>query len=105
MPRLPGSYHHISEEYPALIKAYEALGEAAQEAGPLDEKTRQLVKLALAIGAGLEGATHSHTRRALTAGASPEEIRHTALLAITTLGFPSMARAFTWISDVLDAQE
>ena len=32
-------------------------------AGPLDQKTVRLVKLALAIGAKSEGAVHSHVRR------------------------------------------
>lgn len=41
------------------------------EAGPLSEKVAQLVRLAMAIGSGQEGAVHSHTRRALEAGATP----------------------------------
>ncbi|HZS32126.1 MAG TPA: carboxymuconolactone decarboxylase family protein [Methylomirabilota bacterium] len=49
-----------------MTNAYEALGAAA--AGPLDGRTRELVKLALAIGARLEGAVHAHVRRALEAG-------------------------------------
>ncbi len=83
------------------MRAYEALGAATQEAGPLDTKTRALAKLAIATGAWREGAVHSHTRRALEAGCTPEEIRHVILLATTTLGFPSMMAALTWADDVL----
>ncbi|MDQ3621785.1 MAG: carboxymuconolactone decarboxylase family protein [Verrucomicrobiota bacterium] len=46
---------------------------------------------------------HSHTRRALEAGASPEEIRHTVLLSITSIGFPNTMAAMSWIDDVLEA--
>ena len=83
------------------MEAYEALGTALAEAGPLDAKTRALVKLALAAGAWREGAVHSHTRRAREAGCTPDEIRHVILLGTTTLGFPSMMAALTWVEDVL----
>jgi AhpD family alkylhydroperoxidase len=67
----------------------------------LNEKTRELVKLALSVGARLEGAVHSHTARALKAGATADEIRHVVLLALTTVGFPSMMAARTWVEDIL----
>ena len=98
----PESYQEIRTRYPEVAQAYDALGEAAHRAGPLTERERRLVKLALAIGSGLEGAVHSHTRKALEAGLSPEEIRQVSVLAVTTLGFPAMVRALTWIDDVLE---
>ena len=97
----PEPYASIRNRYSDLVKAYDALGDSAYGAGPLEPKEQRLVKLALAIGAGLEGAVHSHARRALEAGLSPDALRHTALLATTTLGFPAMVRAMTWIEDML----
>jgi alkylhydroperoxidase/carboxymuconolactone decarboxylase family protein YurZ len=98
---LPRPLREFIKKYPEVWQAYENLGEKCHEAGPLDEKTRRLVKLGIAIGARLEGAVHSHTKRALEAGISEEEILHVALLAITTIGFPSTIAATTWIKDVL----
>lgn len=97
----PKFYEQMREEHPDLITAYEALGEAAKHAGPLDAKVASLAKLGIALGAGLEGATHSAVRKALDAGCDPNEIRHVALLATTTLGFPTMMRGRAWIEDVL----
>jgi alkylhydroperoxidase/carboxymuconolactone decarboxylase family protein YurZ len=57
------------------------------------------VKLALSIGAGLEGATHSAVRNARKSGVSTDEMEHVVLLAITTLGLPAATRAWTWITD------
>lgn len=102
MTELAIPFQRIREEFPEVAAAYDALGSAIHEAGPLDDKTRQLVKLALAVGAGLEGATHAHTRRSIQAGISPEEIKHVVVLAMTTLGFPSTVKAYTWVSDELD---
>jgi AhpD family alkylhydroperoxidase len=101
MARLPRPYELFRRTYPEIWKAYDRLGSLAHRAGPLDEKTRELVKLALAIGAKLEGAVHSHTRRALEAGARREAICHVVLLGLTTLGFPSTIAAMTWVEDEL----
>ena len=101
MPRLPKSYERFQKKYRDLWTAYDQLGGAVHRAGPLDEKTRELVKLGIAVGAQLEGAVHSHTRKALDAGASAVEIRQVALLAIPTIGFPTTMAALTWIEDVL----
>ena len=100
----PSRFQKFGRKYPTVMRAYEALGEATQQGGPLDAKTRALVKLALAVGSGREGAVHSHTRRALDAGCNPGEIRHAVLLATTTLGFPGMMAAMTWVDDILGAK-
>ncbi len=97
--KLPKALDHFRKGHPDVWKAFTNLGERCHEAGPLDEKTRRLVKLAFSIGAGLEGATHSALRNARKSGVTPEEINHVAVLAITTLGLPAAARAMTWIAD------
>lgn len=99
---LPKPYERLKQRYPALVRAYETLGNAATEAGPLSEREQRLVKFGLAVGAAHEGALHSHTRRAMKAGVSADELRHAVLQATTTLGFPSMMRAMTWLEDVLE---
>ena len=40
-------------------------------------------------------------RFALKAGCTETEIRHTVVLATTTLGFPSMMKCLSWVDDVL----
>ena len=103
--KLPIPLQEFIEKYPKIWKAYEKLGHECHEAGPLDEKTRRLVKLGIAIGARLEGAVHSHAKRAKESGISSDEIYHVAVLAITTIGFPSTIAATTWIKDMLDQKK
>ena len=98
----PGPYQDFKRRYPAVVEAYEKLGKTCHWQGPLEPKIRELVKIGIAIGAGLEGATRAHVRLGLKEGASPDEIRHAALLAVTTLGFPSTTRAMSWIDDEID---
>lgn len=98
---LPAFAGSIAKRYPSVWKAYTQLGEETATGGPLTERERRLVKLALAVGSGSEGATHSHARQALADGLTPPEVRHVALLGITTLGFPASAAALSWLDDVL----
>jgi 4-carboxymuconolactone decarboxylase len=99
--KLPEHYIRFQKRYRPIFTAFDALGKATAEAGPLRDKSRALVKLALAVGAQMEGAVHSHTRRALEAGCSADEIRHVVLLGTTTLGFPSMIKTLSWVEDIL----
>lgn len=102
---LPKPFENFTREFPEIGEAFEQLGEACHQNAAFDEKTRRLVKLALAVGAGLEGGTHSAVRQALAAEATNKEIKSVAILAITTLGFPAAMRALTWINDSLNNQE
>ena len=98
---IPKRFKKFTEDYPDIAKAYETLGTAVHKAGPLDEKTRALIKLAISTGARLEGAVHSHTRKALKAGVTADEMRHAVMLALPTIGLPSMMAALSWIDDIL----
>lgn len=97
---MPGAAGDLAEQHPDIWKAYAALGKASAEAGPLTDRERRLVKLALAIGAGSEGAVHSHTRRARSEGVEEAALAQVALLAIGPLGLPRAVAARTWIEDI-----
>lgn len=97
---LPSTAGEIATRHPDVWSAYSALGRSLADAGPLNERERRLVKLALAIGAQSEGAVHSHVRRARAESVEAAAIEQVALLAIPTLGFPRAAAAFSWIGDL-----
>lgn len=101
MSKLPKRFTAFTEDYPDIGAAYGDLSRVVGAAGPLDAKTRALVKLGVCIGAGLEGGAHSQVRKALDAGAMPDELRHAALQSLTTVGFPTMMRGLSWVEDVL----
>lgn len=98
------TYHRMSQSYPDVMEAVENLGKTLRGAGPLDEKTGHLIQLAAAAAVKSEGAVHSHTRRAVKAGATREEICHTLLLLISTIGFPQAMAAISWCKDVLEGE-
>lgn len=98
---LPSMAGRIAKAYPDVWRACQDLGAACGKAGPVEGKALRLVKLAFAIGALSEGAVHSHARRGLEEGLTAGELRHVALLAMPTLGFPQGVRALSWIEDVV----
>ena len=98
----PSFYKKANKRFPEVFSAVENLGTIIRTAGPLDEKTSQLIQLAAAAARQSEGSVCSHTRRALLAGASPEEITHTLLLLITTIGFPQSMAAMSWAQEMLE---
>lgn len=101
MGTLPQPFQDIGRDHPQVQQAFEALATATHDAGPLDERTRRLVKLGIAVGARLEGAVRSQTWQARDAGLSDAEIDHVVLLALTTIGLPSMVAARTWVASAL----
>jgi len=105
MTRKPHEHYlKLKERHGELITAVEAMRTAARDAGPLDDKTIHLIQLAAAAAIGSSGSTHSHTVRALEAGASAEEIRHAVLVLTSTVGFPIAATAMAWVDDVLEGE-
>jgi len=100
--KIPEHYEKVKKYHPDYLEAVERLGVIAKKSGPLDEKTTQLIQLAASIAIKSEGAVHSHTRRALEAGVTKEEIRQSVLLLTNTLGFPSVMAGMSWVNDILD---
>jgi alkylhydroperoxidase/carboxymuconolactone decarboxylase family protein YurZ len=102
---LPNIFKKFQSRYPAILDAYQKVGDLCSEAGPLDEKAQHLIQLGTAIGAESKGAVRSHARRALKAGASKEEVLQTILLSMTIVGFPGMIAAFDWVEDVTEQED
>jgi len=100
---LPEFLQKTIKEYPGVWESYQGLGAAIGAVDGMDKRTQHLVKLGIAIGRGVEGGVHSHVKRCKEAGIPDKEVYHAALLAVTTIGWPSAVAALTWIDDILKA--
>ncbi len=98
----PKNFLKLKAKYPQVIEACEAAGELGRNAGPLKDRFTHLVQLGACVALRSEGGVHSHTRRALDAGATPQEIQHSLVVLISTVGFPAVAAAFSWANDVIE---
>ncbi|MCL6621460.1 MAG: carboxymuconolactone decarboxylase family protein [Syntrophobacterales bacterium] len=97
----PAWYRVLKERHGKFVSALERLGEAVRQEGPLDDKTGHFIQMAAAAAIGSEGSVHSHVRRALAAGATPEEITHALILLTSTIGFPRVSAALSWAQEVM----
>jgi 4-carboxymuconolactone decarboxylase len=101
---IPKWYASLEKKYPKFIDAVQELGKAVRQEGPLDKKTAHLVQLAAATALRSEGAVHSHAKRAVEAGAKPEEICHAIILLTSTIGFPTVSAALSWVGDIISEE-
>ena len=88
-------YTVFKKDFPAINAAHEALGEKIhKESGPLPEKSRWLIKIAISGASRHPLALETHIKKAREAGATEAEIKHALLLLIQTVGFPTFMEAY-----------
>lgn len=95
----PPTFRAFIQKYPELGEAHQNIGHIVAGLGPLDARTRELIKIGISLGAGLSTATRSHVRRALEEGASIAEVEQAILLAMNTCGLPRTVAAWRWAHD------
>ncbi len=96
MKDIHNAFKKFKKDFPAIHKAHEALGKVIhEESGPLPEKTRWLMKVAISGASNHRIALETHIARAREAGATDDEIMHTLLLIIQTTGFPTFMEAYS----------
>jgi alkylhydroperoxidase/carboxymuconolactone decarboxylase family protein YurZ len=97
----PASFREFAAKYPKVVAAYERFGEEVRGAGPLTPREVALTKLAISVGARMQGSAHAHARKALAQGVDRAALEHVALLSAPTIGFPNMMAALSWVRDVV----
>jgi alkylhydroperoxidase/carboxymuconolactone decarboxylase family protein YurZ len=65
-----------------------------EKGGPLDEKSRWLLKIAISGASNHKRALETHIRKAIAVGVDEAEIKHALLLLIPTAGFPAFMKAY-----------
>ena len=89
-------FSQFKKQFPEIHAKHEALGkEIHEKGGPLSEKSRWLIKIAISGACNHKRALETHIRKAKAAGVNDDEIRHALLLLIPTAGFPVFMKAYT----------
>jgi 4-carboxymuconolactone decarboxylase len=95
MEDLHAIFTKFKSEFPEINQGHETLGRVIHETGgPLPEKVRWLIKIAISGAAGHHLALETHIGKAREAGATEAEIKHALLLLIQTVGFPTFMEAY-----------
>jgi AhpD family alkylhydroperoxidase len=94
-------YTMFKKDFPGINAGHEALGEKIhKESGPLPEKLRWLIKIAVSGASRHHLALETHIKKAREAGATEAEIKHALLLLIQTVGFPTFMEAYSVFKNV-----
>ena len=99
MKELGATIGQIASISPDVVKGYQTLSGAGQKTGKLDEKTRQLISLAVAVTTRCDGCITFHTDAAIKNGASKEEIVEALGVAVAM----NAGAALVYSSRVMDA--
>ncbi len=101
--KLPEHFTKFVKKYPKVWETHQKLTEACAECGPLDRKTRELIKVAISGAANMETAVQRHVVMAVQEGATEDEVYQAILLLITTVGFPRASASLKWAESALKA--
>jgi AhpD family alkylhydroperoxidase len=82
MPAVKNAFGKLAKAHPKMITAYQALGSAAANGGPLDARTRELIAVAVAVTLRCDGCIGSHAEAARNAGATEEELAQALAVAV-----------------------
>ena len=88
--RISADIVQLSRAHPDAMKAFRELGKATYGKGALDRKAKELIALAISIAMRCEGCIAFHSKSAIDAGASRDEVAETIGVAIQMGGGPSM---------------
>jgi 4-carboxymuconolactone decarboxylase len=85
------NFEYLRKQHTKVFTAYQEFGRSIhEEGGPLDERVRSLIKVAISATGRHELALRTHIGKARAAGCSRDEIEHAVLLTAPTAGFPTM---------------
>ena len=76
-----------------VMQAFGALGKAALAPGALDEKTKELIAMAIGVASRCDACLGFHARALVRLGATPEEFREMLAVAVYMGGGPSLMYA------------
>ena len=93
------SLRPLRRDAPALMAAFNALGDAAMKPGVLDAKTKELIALALGVAGRCDPCLGFHAKALVELGARREEVEEAVGVAVFMGGGPSLMYA----GDALDA--
>ncbi len=105
MKRIDDNFKYFATKHKDIYEAYKNYGQLVhQEGGPLEDKTRALLKVVISSVSDHDYALETHMKKAIDAGCSREEIEHGILLTAPTVGFPNMMESLLVMRGFFDKE-
>ena len=90
----PRTLKEFRNRFPQIWENYQRLRDSCDETRPLEEKTRELIRVAISVALRRRGGLIAHLDRARALGATEDEMHQAILLNLPLLGFPDTLAAF-----------
>ena len=84
---------YLRSELPDVVKGFNDLGKAAAKPGALDEKTKELIAIALGVAAHCDACIGFHVRALVRLGGTKRELAEALAMAVYMGGGPSLMYA------------
>jgi len=97
----PRTLQEFEKLFPETWKAYTYFRDTCDHEGPIDPKTRELIKIGIEVARKRHGGLIAHLTRAQEAGAKKSEIYQAILLATPLIGLPDVLDAFHFVREHL----
>lgn len=83
----------LNTESPDLMEAFRTLSHAATKSGALDEKTKELIALAIGVSKQCDGCIGFHIKKLVKLGVNKSELIETLNVAVYMGGGPALMYA------------
>ncbi len=90
---ISGSINKYAQESAELMQAFRAMSQAATKTGVLDEKTKELIALAIGVAKQCDGCIGFHTKKLVKLGVKREELIEMLNVAVYMGGGPALMYA------------
>jgi alkylhydroperoxidase/carboxymuconolactone decarboxylase family protein YurZ len=94
----------FQKEAPEVAAAFNGLIQALVASKGLDEKTKQLIYIAMKTAMGDDRAVRAHIPMAKSLGASREEMIDAVLMTLTVSGIAGVLKVLPHIAQIYDTQ-
>ncbi len=91
MADIEGDIGAYAKEVPETMKGFATMGAAAKKSGALDEKTKEIMALGIAIATRCDSCIGFHVRSLVRLGLTREELCEALAMATYMGGGPSLA--------------
>lgn len=93
----------LSSENQKIFRPYEDLLNSIYDPGSLDEKTKELISIGIAVDNKTEATIVYHISQALKLGATEQEVMEAAMMSVVSGGISSMFYCVTYVKDAVKA--
>lgn len=83
----------MGKEIPDVLKGFRQMSDAATKEGALDEKTKELIAMSIAVAARCQGCLGFHAKALVKLGATDQEFIEMLGIAVYMGGGPSLMTA------------